>query len=179
MLNFDGKPTFLHKVDIKSGEEVFIRPTQDFKVFAGKPFTKAEFEVWFRKDVIGMEGYTRIQPDMEVIIAPVKKIHQELRFFIVNKQIVSYSQYRLNGKLDVAKVRPIEDAELLIEEALAVWTPIETLVIDVARTDDGWKIVEANTLGCAGGYACNMVEVFRRIHETYLTGGTARSAPGD
>jgi len=81
------------------GDEFFIRPVEDTKSFIGEVVTRDHFEKW-RTQVIKVSegGYSTVTPDTMTVIAPIKKIDQEVRCFSVNGKVVTASTYKVNGQ---------------------------------------------------------------------------------
>jgi hypothetical protein len=133
----------------------FIRPTEDTKSFSGQKMDWVQFEAW-RNQVLNLkEYYTTIDANTMVMMAPLKKIYREARFFVVDGQVITGSTYKLGSRvLATQEVPPTmwEYAERMVK----IWGPARAYVMDLALTDDaddGYnKIVEYNCCNCAGFY---------------------------
>lgn len=81
-------------------EPAFVRPIDDSKYFAGKVFEPDEFNEWVHKVVELKEDYgNSLSGDTLVQICRPKKIYAEYRFWIVDKQLVTWSLYKRGSKV--------------------------------------------------------------------------------
>ena len=140
---------------IKAPEgEFFIRPNMDSKAFAGTTMTGEKFDNW-RKDLLNIKSYTTIPPETEVMIAPLKAIWAEYRCVMVDGRFVTGSRYK-TGRIvayspDVGQ-RIIDYANDRLNE----WKPRDAVVIDIADTPEGLKVIETNAISSSGFYAIDM-----------------------
>lgn len=134
----------------------FMRPIEDSKVFAGTIFDNEELQQWKTslldlKDDYGstMTGETLVQ------VCPLKTIYAEYRYWIVDGQIITKSQYKIGKRVQYS---PNVDSRFddYVVECIKIWQPLRAFVIDVCDTDHGIKIVEINTLNSSGYYAGDM-----------------------
>lgn len=147
----------------KSGESFFIRPAIDFKIFAGEVITPEKFLSWQEKAIAyGETGYSTLSADTEVVVSPVKRILQEYRFFVVNNHIVTGSSYKIGDKV-VASGDVDRDVESYVHGCIQTWQPDYAYVIDIARTPDGFKIIEYNCINASGFYACDCQQIVDRL----------------
>lgn len=160
MLNYEAEVIrFGDVVPPESGEAFFIRPALDFKIFAGTVITPVNFLSWQEKAVA--YGDT-LNADTEVVVAPVKDILQEYRFFVVNNHIVTGSSYKIGDR--VISTEDVEkDVERYVHGCITTWQPDYAYVIDIARTPDGFKIIEYNCINASGFYACDCQQIVDRL----------------
>lgn len=147
-------------------DAVFIRPAMDLKAFSGTVVKRDEnwrefFENQFRtKD---------FDQNMLVAYSPVRNITKEWRVFIVDRQVVTASQYRSLGKLDPSPVVPVEvlkDAQFIAEHR---WLPHDNCVMDVALTDEGeFGIVEFNCINASGLYEADVDKLIDTLNSTMV-----------
>ena len=134
--------------------EFFIRPNLDSKSFSGTTMTSHKFEEW-RQDLLAIDTYTTIPADTEVMIAPLKTIWAEYRCVMIRGRYVTGSRYKTGRTVayspDVGQ-RIIDYAN----DRLAEWCPREALVIDIADTPDGLRVIETNAISSSGFYAIDM-----------------------
>lgn len=163
VLNDDAKVTSFddayHVQGISIDEEVFIRPCKDGKEFAGLITRMDDFLKW-RMRVLNLEeeGYTTVTKDTMIMIAPLKKIEREYRFFVVDGKVITGSQYKIGSRVTTAECT--EDSVIKFAQKMVdIWQPDIAFVIDIAMTPDGFKVIEINCLNGAGFYACNMPKV--------------------
>lgn len=135
-------------------DQFFIRPVEDTKSFCGELMDLEYFKQWKERIIESSksEDYSTITEDTMAIIARKKEINKEYRFFIVNGQIVTCSQYRLNGKAMF-----IEGADPFVikyvNKMISIWRPDHAFCMDIAVVGDIPKILEINCINASGMYA--------------------------
>lgn len=148
------------------GSEAFVRPLADSKTFTGKVFTVAEFRALQLAATTAQPGDV-VQPDLGVLIAPVRRdIHFEVRCWVVAGKVVTASFYRRGGEVFVSDA---VDAEVTVfaQRCVDLWKPNDAFVLDVAKTDEGFRVVEANCLSAAGFYAADMQKLVAAIEDRW------------
>ncbi len=152
-----------------SADKMFVRPADDSKYFAGRVFTRAEFEPW-RDSVCRLElDYENsLRPDTLIQIAVPATIYAEYRFWIVKGRIVTKSMYKRGDRVFYSSDVD-ERLDEYVRERIAEWVPIETFVMDVCDTPNGVRIVEINNLNSAGFYAANVPALVLALEESYNT----------
>jgi hypothetical protein len=140
----------------------FARPTQDTKTFSGKIFDWAEFT-----EFQSQKHYTKLNSETLISISPIKEISQEYRFFVVDGEVLTGSQYKLNGK-GYLSVYIDDDIFEFAQKMVSIWQPSRAFVIDVCRSAIGLKIVEFNTFNCSGIYLCDVQKIIMAIEEMKL-----------
>ena len=153
MLNFNATFGEIGTIEPPEGE-FFIRPNLDSKSFAGTVSNSEDFEGW-RNDLLNIKSWTTIPADTQAMIAPLKTIWAEYRCVMVHGRYVTGSRYKTGRtaaySTDVGQ-RIIDYAN----ERLAEWCPRQALVIDIADTPDGLKVIETNAISSSGFYAIDM-----------------------
>lgn len=161
LLNFDGVVTRFGDVVPPEDDHFFIRPIFDFKIFAGSVITPDNFKSWQEKAVA--YGDT-LNGDSLVVVSPVRKIYSEYRFFVVNGEVVTGSQYKIGHR-----VKSSSDVETPIirftKDMVNLWGPAEAFVIDIADTPDGLRVIEYNCINSAGFYACDCQQIVSALAE--------------
>ena len=121
-----------------------------------------DFDHW-RKRVIELgEGYTTLDADTMVSWASPKVIYKEYRFFVVDKQIVGESIYKIGNKI-VYQPLVEDDARTFAQQMIDLWQPARAFVLDVAMVPDGYKVVEINCINSAGFYAIDVAKFVMAI----------------
>ena len=181
MLNHDAKFYKLGEVPAYEGT-AFIRPVHDSKSFTGQLINDDELDKW-RNDLYELRHeFTTLDLNTEVMVASPKRVIDEARFFIVDQKVVTGSMYRVDGRVlykqignDTPLYKPMwEWAQAhcfgermpgteMFDLAARGWTPAEAFVMDVARTAEGFSIIEVNCINSAGFYDCNMTAVVKAI----------------
>ncbi len=162
LLNFESEVCRFDEVSFPSSKSLFVRPCKDTKAFCGQVFEKGEFEKW-RNAVLDLStGHTTLRANTQVAVAPLKHICREFRFFVVDKVLVTQSQYKLGTRvvMDPA-VEP--DIISFAQEMVDIWQPSRAFVLDIALTDEGFKIVEINNLNSAGFYSCDVTKIVAAV----------------
>ena len=154
--------------DAAANTKVFMRPCQDLKAFTGLTINPDELQDWQRR-VKGGEQSTRtelLSEDTAVIVAPVKVIYREWRFFVVDGQVVSGSQYAHLGRRD--RCEQIDsDVWSYAKQVVKIWTPAPCFVLDIGETNDGLAIVEVNTINSSGVYESDFASVVLALERFY------------
>lgn len=151
--------------DVILTEPTFIRPIDDSKYFAGKVFDADEWNEW-RAGIVdaGYDYGNSLTPETMVQVCKPKIIYAEYRFWIVDGQIATYSQYKRGNRViyssnvdnDVIRYASgVALAITLASRSPLPWLP-KAFVIDVCETPNGFKIVEINTINSAGFYAADV-----------------------
>lgn len=136
------------------GKAAFVKPVEDSKAFSGQVFGKAAFRKW-RDQVIGVSEADVITDDTEVIISKPVKIYNEARLWVVEGAIATASTYKVGNKIVYSEI--VDDGILVFgQDCINEWIPNKAFVLDIATTEDGFKIVEVNNLNSAGLYAADV-----------------------
>jgi hypothetical protein len=153
----------------------FIRPLDDSKVFAGMVIDGEDFEEWKKKVIDIQDDFSTLTSSTEVLIAPIQEIECEFRFFVIDKQVVTGSQYREMGYTRKRRVNmdgKNEDSRMnraldFARQMVARWCPAKHFVIDVCMVGmmGNLKVVEINSLTSAGFYDCDTRAIVMALHE--------------
>lgn len=169
LLNHDAKVSSFKKVK-KICDKFFIRPSITDKVFTGSVVTWEEFESWREEVKSGKvnQYYHGLTMNTEVSYAPFKEIFSECRFFIVGGKIVTASYYR---RKDTHKYLPFyspwydKEMERYVKERIKEWLPHKAFVLDIAQTNEGYKVIEINVINSSGLYECNVEKIVLALEE--------------
>lgn len=134
--------------DTPDDEQWFIRPVQDLKEFNGTVADVADIKAWMNSPKSGNFSFGE---DTQIIVAPVKQLYSESRWFIVDGKVVDGSYYRLGGRLINQHINQPELYEM-VQVLADKWLPHPCCVLDVADTDEGNKVIEFNTINSSGFY---------------------------
>jgi hypothetical protein len=152
-----------HRVNYEErfGPSLFVKPAEGGKLLAGTvveagvPLLDAHYSRHRR--------WPALQDDFLLLVAPVRPIHAEWRFVIAGTSIAARSQYKAADALEFHPGAPGGAEEVARCIAAHPWRPTEVFVADVAETDDGFRLIELNTFGTAGLYACDLGAVVRAV----------------
>lgn len=161
LLNYDSKIITLGS-DISWDKDLyFIRPCKDDKLFTGSVFDK---ESWLKmKDSLLLNDK---DPSLLLQIATPKNIQSEYRLFIVGDEVVTGSQYTMNGRY---YTNSIVDSDIIefAESMMKIYKLADCFVMDIARTSEGLKIVECGCINCAGFYDSDLIKLIISLEEFY------------
>jgi hypothetical protein len=164
MLNGNAIVSTVGEVNVPDNwTKLFARPTEDTKSFAGKVFHRDDFRSWI-SSVRKIEGFSTLEPDTRIMIAPLQNIFCEYRLFVVDKKIVTGSLYKLRDQViynSLIDQSVLDYANKMIE----MWQPDRAFVMDVAITSEGHKIVEINNINSSGFYASDLSKFIMAIED--------------
>lgn len=142
--------------------EFFIRPCEDTKSFSGKVYEHDEFYEWKQRVIDTDNDLATLKPETMVMYSSPKKIYREYRFFVVNGNIVTGSQYKLGNRvLHDTNIDP--DVVAYAQQMVDLWQPALAFVIDIALTPEGCKVIEINNFNSAGFYASDVGKIVDAI----------------
>lgn len=144
---------------------VFIRPDSVTKSFAGFFIKQKDLDSEFNS----LDQISKPDPDMLTVIASPKDIKAEFRFVIVDREVVTGSEYRWDGRLDIRIDVDESCLELAKEVANREWQPDIAYTCDVALVDFEGKtearVIELNAFSCSGLYACDTRKIVQAIEK--------------
>lgn len=157
--------TFLNE-EIANGNantDWFVRPSEDLKQFSGIVVTAREAHDWFFDMMsCATSGSYKLEPSTKVVVSEPKKIYSEIRFFIVDGEIVEGSLYRLHGDLHRKRI-PDSEISFYNNFVKDKWIPDDCCVMDLAETPYGFKVIEFNCINSSGFYDCNIDNIFSAL----------------
>lgn len=135
-----------------SGEAFHIRPNAEDKAFHAKVFELASWNE--------MRGEREVPADLECWVSPVKQIATEWRCWFIGGKLIEISQYRHDGQMSKLRGAP-DDVIAFATHIGRTWLPVDCVVMDIARTSDGLKVIEFNPIHSSGWYAADAPAVLR------------------
>jgi len=154
---------------INMSDQIFVRPVDDSKAFAGIVMSKYDFFDWVQTySVVEEEEFQPLHKNTKIAIANYKKIKAEYRFFVVDGKVVTGSLYKRGNQLYQSDVID-NDVLWFTQKMIFSWEPADAFVIDIADTENGFKVIEINNINSAGFYASDtykIIEALERL-ETY------------
>ena len=172
LLNYDSKIIKLGDTEFFSKPRFFARPTKDSKIFTGQEFDMGEWResrdrALTEREKMLKEGHIVIYDEnTEIQIASIKKIYKEIRFWIVKGEIVTASQYRLGNRM-VLDSNVDKEAYTYCNKMVKLFELNEGFVMDLALTDNGYKIIECGCINCAGFYEADMQKLLMTLEEKF------------
>lgn len=148
---------------INMSETLFVRPVHDLKAFTGTTMSKYDFFDWVQSiSMIEEEEFQPLHKNTKIAIANYKKIYAEYRIFVVDGNVITGSLYKRGTEVIHEE---LNDVNVLAYAAQMVkcWQPAPAFVIDVALTEDGYKVIEINTINSAGFYAADPQKIIAAI----------------
>lgn len=149
-------------------QDMFVKPTSDGKSFAGKILPKGQS----LEEMIKTIKHQSSVVDEQIMFAPIKKVLNEFRFFVVDSEVVTGSQYMDSG---VVSVRPLIDydtdkkAMKVAKEYAQLYHPSDVFTLDVCLEDSGqWSIVEYNCFNCSGLYSSNLFDLIKSLDNFFV-----------
>ncbi|AWH87015.1 DUF4343 domain-containing protein [Flavobacterium album] len=138
----------------KVGEQKFIRPAKDAKVFTGKKFTETKWKDFVEQALTSMPQ-TLLNNNTLIQVSYPKTIIKEARIWIVEGKVITSSYYLFHGDLPFEE-KVSEDALAFAQKMAEIYEVADAFVMDVCLTSEGWKIVEVNCVNSAGFYKADV-----------------------
>ena len=171
MLNGDSIVTSFEGAIWPESEERFIRPTDDSKYFAGTMMESIAFREWQHKVcVLKLDYGNSLTPETLIQVAKPKRIYTEYRCWVVKGCIVTMSLYKRGDTVVYQNMDGLlgDEARAFANQVLQIgWLPAEAFCLDVCETEDGWKIVEVNTLNSCGLYSANLTSLVTALEHAF------------
>lgn len=165
LLNADSK--VMKVKDVVPHSSFFARPTKDTKAFTGRVFKdKDDWEIFLEK--LYLNPRSILTSDTLVQVASVKKILNEIRFWIVKGEIVTASIYNMYGNYHLSEDVD-DDAYEFVKQMIKLYEVNDTFVMDICLTYDGYKIIECNCTNSAGFYKANMGKLIMALEDAFNT----------
>lgn len=147
-------------LDTSFNQPVFIKPSRDQKAFSPGILEPGDTI----KDFIFSQLHESFYLEEIAIIAPVKKIYSEYRFFVVDKEVITGSQYRNSNDVFISEHVP-EKMNEVAKEYAKLYQPHDIFTMDLADTPEGIKIIEYNCWNASGLYKTNVQKIFHTIQD--------------
>lgn len=147
MLNEVGQTVWAGDVaGLLAGAAMHVRPHSEDKAFNAKVF---DVSSWAE-----MRADRAVAKGLLCWASSVKPITGEWRCWIVGGRLVEVSQYRLDGAMARVRGAPA-DVLAFATEVAQTWLPAECVVVDIARTPLGLRVLEFNPIHGSGWYAAD------------------------
>lgn len=155
LLNYDSEISeFGKNLKWEIGEEKFIRPSREAKLFTGKKFTETKWND-FVAQVLKSENNIPLNKDSKIQITKPKKIFKEARIWIVDGKIVTSSYYLFHGNIEFEEDLAADGLNFA-QNMVKIYEVADAFVMDICLTTEGWKIVEINCVNSAGFYKADI-----------------------
>lgn len=144
----------------------FIRPTKDTKMFSGALNTRESWNEYIER-VKSNDAMQYLENESKVMISQPRNIQQEIRCWIVGGKVVTISQYKLGSRVCYKNLDHDEEAWNFAQKMVNTYQPAEAFVIDICRTDEGFKIVEINCINGCGFYDMNAQRLLMALEDHF------------
>ncbi len=152
IINLDANQDKINDIELSC--DTFIRPMYDLKPFNGQILLKENgLRDFYKNTIVDSDKIYGL-----AVLSPAVNIEKEWRFFIVDRKIVAWSQYRSNNKLEVTRSIDLHTLKVAREKSLQ-WLPHEHCVMDLALTGGDYKVIEFNCINASGFYDCDVTSI--------------------
>ncbi len=151
--------------------DVFMKPTEDLKLFKGG-IVEGGWSL-FKHVTAGLadsEFFLKESEDKKVVVAQLKDITHEWRFFVVDKHVIACSQYMHHGRIKYNSHVP-DFVQEAAERMCTYYAPAYAFTMDLCLTGEAEiKIVEYNCINCSGLYHADVTALAHRLSSRYDLG---------
>jgi len=159
-LNSDGFVTDLTSLEFrlvgKQTSRFHVRPDKEDKAFVGGVY---DWETWAAMATGRRRERQSLPPsDTQCFVSPVKEILSEYRCWFVDGVLIDISAYRKDGKQHIERCHDplvMGAAQRLAE----MYLPTRSVVMDLAATVDGFKVIEFNPISSSGWYGADTGQI--------------------
>jgi len=148
----------------------FARPCEDNKAFAGQVMTRTNFLEWQKVIIDIDEPRAKLNKNTMITIAPFKNIMTEARMFVFDGKVVTGSYYKLGAKVRYEEVKTGDPVIDYTNDIVKNYQPTRAFVIDIALTEDGYKIIEINGVNSVGLYNADVEKFVQAVERTFGEG---------
>lgn len=149
MLNADARVVQfgeLLNAEFRPDAQLFVRPDDDSKRIPGQVTTFKQL------------AEANLDNTSNLVVSDVKEIDAEWRLFFVQRKVVSGSMYRPSADHLIP-----QEVIQFAETAARRWVPAEVFVMDVARVNRTWKIIECNCFNGSRFYEANVEAIVAAV----------------
>jgi hypothetical protein len=135
--------------DFVHEKNIFIK-CSDFKSFKAGVFDKVE----------NINGFDSLDPESMVFTSEIVEWELEVRCFVLNNEIKTYSSYWRNNTFNTNLLSETEEKDMFefFNDFIKQYSETlpKAIVLDFGIIKGkGWALIEANPAWCSGLYACN------------------------
>jgi len=144
------------------GDRLFIRPNSPKKLFTGTVVENKD-------DLEMLEKTSGIVDKTLLNVSSAKHIEKEIRYFIVNGEVVSHSQYHQNHEIVITE----DDDDRCRELAKCVGADSDpfynTFVCDVGLHQSSPKVIEFNAINTSGWYLGDTNAIMSSLNDKLIS----------
>ena len=145
----------------------FVRPTKDSKMFSGALYSRESWEKYI-SDVKANDALQHLQEQSKIMISQPKNIQQEIRCWVVGGKVITISQYKLGSRVTYKNLDLYDqDAWNFAQKMVDIYQPAQAFVIDICRTNEGFKVVEINCINGCGFYDMNSQRLLMALENEF------------
>lgn len=138
----------------------FIRPVSDQKEFAGGIMTFGDIKLWCEKIFTDVSHLGTLP----IIVGEPYTLAYEWRLFLLNKKVITGSQYRTYFVRNTSSKVPQEVIDFAEEQA-QIYSPTDIFVMDVCKTAGNLYVIEVGCFNSAGFYDSNLEAIMCKTSE--------------
>lgn len=147
---------------------MFIKPTEDLKAFSAGCLNAGETA----QEYIQRNRHHHDIDCNKVMVAPLRDPVDEVRFVVLDGEVIAGSYYVINGKRIDQEILSLNDGSevcFLAKRYAKMYQPAQIFVMDLARvrSNSGYEIMEYNAFCASGLYAINLQQLFGRINDHF------------
>ncbi len=153
-------------LDVNGHKRLFVRPDSGEKEFVGQLVDQHLFDVWLAH----LPGNAIMAPDMLTVVSTPQSFSKELRLVIADKKVVTGSTYYVGSNMIQETLEEQEDRDEIVRFAEQVLNdnppPLPPVhVLDVAKFEDGYRVMEVGCFCCAGLYESDRTKIATAVSE--------------
>lgn len=171
LLNASAEYMELHQaLDVEWSDDVFVKPTNDLKMFGGFVVPKG----LTLRDKLRTVKHQKLDESTMVLVSDTKKLYREFRTIVAYGEIVGVSIYNINGTITHQRTDDRDRMRVaqFIGMVQSKFEPAPVYTIDIAEVDSEshlsgktFKVVEYNCFNCSGLYTMDPNPIYKRIIE--------------
>ena len=144
---------------------IFIRPDSGAKTFTGQLINLDN--LWPQLDNILDHASMPVDQIIAIISSP-KIIEKEWRCVVVNKKVITFSQYLENDEENYKREIDKEALELANKIAQEKWQPDIAYTLDICKSDNEYLLLEVNSFSCSGLYMCDVEPIVKEVSKAAI-----------
>jgi hypothetical protein len=145
----------------------FVRPCEDNKSFAGQVISRDNFLEWQKVILEINDTRSKLNKETKITVAPFQNIINEARMFIFDGKVVTGSYYKFGAKVRSEEVKNSDPVIDYTNKMVENYQPAKAFVIDIALTENGYKVIEINGINSVGLYNADVEKFVQAVENTF------------
>ncbi len=143
------------------GGTLFVKPADGGKLLSGTVLSPGRSLL--DAHYAAHRRWLPVPDDHRLLLGRAHSVRAEWRFVIAGERVAASSLYKIGSVPESSPGAP--EAATALAEAVAKhpWRPADVFVADIVQTDNGFRLLELNTFGTSGLYACDLRAVVRAV----------------